>query len=309
MISNVSRFCDLLKKCGSEKIKIYGKQILCQCIFHPDRHPSLSISIEKEVGHCFGCGIKGTVRGIFWEYARRNRIPYEYFRREFDEILDGFDDEWWDTEELKIWTNVKDVLLKEEGVKYIQSVIGKIPRYVFKRGVSLEVVRLFLLGYDKDRKRIVFPIRNIDGVYVGFATRSLKRRDYKFNSGFVKNALYGEYEAIQNSGSSELIIVEGFFDVLKLKSYGYNVVGSLGTALTAGQLKKICLLLNQLKNPKVKILLDGDEAGKIAARQMAEMISSLTIGVASAPEVEIKECIAGKDPADLTKEELDEILK
>ena len=33
----------------------------CKCPFHPDKSPSFGVSPEKNVFHCFGCGVGGSV--------------------------------------------------------------------------------------------------------------------------------------------------------------------------------------------------------------------------------------------------------
>jgi DNA primase catalytic core len=38
-----------------------GKEYLGRCPFHDDKHPSFSVSEEKQVFHCFGCGESGDV--------------------------------------------------------------------------------------------------------------------------------------------------------------------------------------------------------------------------------------------------------
>lgn len=306
MIINVERFLELLQRFGCSKIRVSGDRIMTQCIFHPDRVPSLSFSIQKEVGYCFGCGVKGTVRTLFYLYAKTNGIKYPELKKELDEILDGYGDYW----DMRGFNVSKDQPLKD--ISYIEKTKGKVPRYVVdKRRISLETCREFMLGFDKTKKRIVFPLRNIDGDIVGYATRGIgSRRDYKFNEGFIKTVVYGEYEISKNPNSKNfLVIVEGFFDVLLLRTYGYNVVGSLGTALTASQYQKIKKMLNFLGWRKVKVFLDGDEIGIKAAKQIADKISGLIIGVATFPEVEVVNCPVGKDPADLSKEEVEKILQ
>lgn len=38
-----------------------GKEYLGRCLFHEDKTPSFSVSEEKGLFHCFGCGAKGDV--------------------------------------------------------------------------------------------------------------------------------------------------------------------------------------------------------------------------------------------------------
>ena len=60
-------------------------------------------------------------------------------------------------------------------------------------------------------------------------------------------------------------MVEGFFDCLQVHQAGYrNVVALLGVSLSEGQER---LLLERFACPVV--MLDGDEAGQRASRQLA----------------------------------------
>ena len=43
------------------KTRGLGEQRMALCPFHPDRKPSCSIHLERNVFHCFGCGAKGSV--------------------------------------------------------------------------------------------------------------------------------------------------------------------------------------------------------------------------------------------------------
>jgi len=64
------------------------------------------------------------------------------------------------------------------------------------------------------------------------------------------------------------IIVEGYFDVIVCHQFGFlNTVAPLGTALTAGHLRKLKKISN-----KVLLTFDADEAGIAAAKRTIELI-------------------------------------
>lgn len=55
---------------GPDAVRTRGDgHCVCRCPFHDDRTPSLSISDEKRVFYCFGCGAKGNL----FEFERRTR--------------------------------------------------------------------------------------------------------------------------------------------------------------------------------------------------------------------------------------------
>lgn len=51
-------------------VKKRGKSFLALCPFHPDKHPSLNISQEKQVYHCFSCKASGNVYRFVQEYEK-----------------------------------------------------------------------------------------------------------------------------------------------------------------------------------------------------------------------------------------------
>lgn len=51
-------------------VKRRGKAFLALCPFHPDKNPSLNISQQKQVYHCFACGASGNVFTFVMEYDK-----------------------------------------------------------------------------------------------------------------------------------------------------------------------------------------------------------------------------------------------
>lgn len=55
---------------GYIQVKKRGKSFLALCPFHPDKHPSLHISQEKQVYHCFSCKASGNVYTFVQNYEK-----------------------------------------------------------------------------------------------------------------------------------------------------------------------------------------------------------------------------------------------
>ena len=71
--------------------------------------------------------------------------------------------------------------------------------------------------------------------------------------------------------NSEIIIVEGYMDVISLYSRGIkNVISNSGIALTEKQIELIWKIF-----PDPIICLDGDESGQAAAMRIAERLFCL----------------------------------
>lgn len=115
--------------------------------------------------------------------------------------------------------------------------------------------------------RIVIPIFDPNGNPVGFGARTLndnikpKYLNTKANNIFNKSGvLFNYHKAKYYARNDEIIIVEGYMDVISAKEMKMdNVVGIMGTALTNEQIK----LLKNLKC-EVTLALDNDDAGKEA---------------------------------------------
>ena len=129
--------------------------------------------------------------------------------------------------------------------------------------------------YDRFRNRIMFPIKDTRGRVIAFGGRSLGDAMPKYINSpetplFHKsNSLYGLFEARQSPGRLlQLIIVEGYMDVVALTQHGIaNCVATLGTATTSQHIR------NLLRYSKDLIFcFDGDRAGSAAAWKALEQI-------------------------------------
>ena len=126
--------------------------------------------------------------------------------------------------------------------------------------------------YDRFRRRLMFPIIESTGRIVGFGGRALpggEDGEAKYINSpetplFSKSRqLYG-LNLARKTRAREMIIVEGYMDVLALHQAGFaNTVGVLGTALTGEHVR----LLKRANCSAVILLLDSDEAGTRAARK------------------------------------------
>ena len=133
--------------------------------------------------------------------------------------------------------------------------------------------------YDRYHGRVMFPIHNLSGKVIGFGGRILQSDPEKKLAKYQnspeseiyqkKETLYGIYfakSAIVNK--DECILVEGYFDVLRMHQLGIeNVVASSGTSLTIEQIR---LVKRYTKN--ITMLYDGDAAGIHAALRGTDMI-------------------------------------
>lgn len=152
--------------------------------------------------------------------------------------------------------------------------------------------------YDYFRNRIMFPIFNIRGDVVGFGGRVLDNALPKYlNSPETKifnksNILYGLNFARKNITNRQIILVEGYMDVIALNQAGFkNVVASLGTSLSKyhGELlKRYC--------DEIIICFDGDTAGMKATIRSIDILNEIGC------QFRIMMLPDGKDPDDFIKQ-------
>ncbi len=124
--------------------------------------------------------------------------------------------------------------------------------------------------YDRFRDRVMFPIRNIKGEFIGFGGRVLGDDKPKYLNSpetpvFSKGReLYGLFEArsaVREHGYA--LVTEGYMDVVALAQLGFpNAVATLGTACTAEHVQKLFRFTDA-----VVFSFDGDAAGRRAARK------------------------------------------
>jgi DNA primase len=147
----------------------------------------------------------------------------------------------------------------------------------------LEQIGLSIKGqkglYDRYHGRVMFPIHSLTGRVIGFGGRILvnDKKSPKYQNSpeseiyDKKQTLYGIYFAKNAiAKQDECILVEGYFDVLRMHQIGIeNVVASSGTSLTMEQIR---LVKRYTKN--ITMLYDGDAAGIHAALRGTDMILS-----------------------------------
>ncbi|MEG0026174.1 MAG: DNA primase [Bacilli bacterium] len=137
-------------------------------------------------------------------------------------------------------------------------------------------------GYhDVYHGRIMFPLHDLNGKIVGYSGRIIDKNDTakyintKETPIFKKGELLYNYhqakEAVKKA--NEIIVVEGFMDVIKCSTIGIdNVIATMGTAVTKGQAMAIKKL-----SSNVIICFDGDQAGLKATISLTTELAKVNI--------------------------------
>ena len=153
--------------------------------------------------------------------------------------------------------------------------------------------------YDRFRNRIMFPIINLKGNVVAFGGRVLDESKPKYlNSPETiiynkSNNIYALNMAKAITSLKNIIVVEGYMDVISLHQFGIkNVVASLGTAFTQQQAKLLKKYVNE-----IIIAYDSDTAGQSAT------LKGLSILQKEGCQVKVLTLPKGMDPDDFIRKE------
>lgn len=244
----------------------------CHCPLHVDKTPSLKISRNRNVFHCFSCGKGGGL--LSWLMS----IEGMSFNDAVEKIckLSGED-----VKNLKVSSALKfykEIKKSEESAIVVPNKIERkilplsainrfsadIPEEWVVEGISPEAMKRYQVRIDYDSNRIVYPVWDNDDRLIGFKGRT-RFPDYKemkiqkyMNYTKIGTVDYfgGMKENRQNIiGKNEAIIFEGVKSGYKAFSWGVdNWLSSETAALNKQQI--IILLKLGIKN--VVIAWDND---------------------------------------------------
>jgi len=197
------------------KLTPAGSNLRGLCPFHNEKTPSFMVNGEKQIWHCFGCGLGGDhfsfvqkMEGVEFPEALRmlaNRagVKLETYKpdeqNQHSRLLDlcGLAAKHW--RQLLLEDNEAGIArdyLKKRGVTsqisedfllgYSKESWDDLIQFALKRGFSLKELSdagLSVVGqnnkpHDRFRARLMFPLRDIHGNVVGFTSRKLKEDDF-----------------------------------------------------------------------------------------------------------------------------------
>ena len=145
--------------------------------------------------------------------------------------------------------------------------------YLAQRGISPATARLFGVGMYGGNGflagRCVIPIRDEKSRLVAYAGRAVNGEEpkYRFPPGFRKSQVLFNLDRAIATGSRNVIVVEGFFDALKVHQAGHPVVALMGASFSQRQSE---LLLSHFAS--ATLMLDGDETGRRATEFIVQLL-------------------------------------
>ncbi|MCR8699649.1 DNA primase [Campylobacter ureolyticus] len=322
-------------------LKRSGRNFVGICPFHDDKNPSMNVSPERNMYHCFACKAGGDAINFIQEYEKLNfpeavekLASMQNFTLEYTDEKSNF--KKIDKEALSIVKAYYQSLLYQNKAAI---------NYLYSRGFNDKLIAKFELGYAPNSQntlnllsnekidpkdainlgivkvgeggnlyasfidRIIFTINNHAGKIVGFGGRTITNHPAKYvnspqSSVFDKSQIFYAYDKAKDEiyKLKEIIITEGYMDTIMLHKAGHkNAVAVLGTALTPKHLPFL-----RRSNAKITLCFDGDSAGINAAFKSSKLLlqNDFDTNVVVIPK--------GADPADLVQagnlKELDKIL-
>ena len=291
--------------------KLRGNKGMALCPFHGEKTASMSFTDEENLFHCFGCKEGGdifkyvqlannvefqeSVEIVADKYAfnlKYTDSQYESNQKNLIQMMkiigEYFITNIHETSSSKPKQYLSTRKINNEHIDRFKLGFAEIDEKIFydfctQNKISKQNLKSLGLLSEKQnllfRERILFPITNFRNETVAFGGRALNDYGPKYlNSSesqvYKKNRTLYFTESFLKSVKEfkEIIIVEGYFDVLAFNLLGYaNVASPSGTALTVQQLE-------QLSKYSTNIILsfDNDEAGINATRRILELKNSTT---------------------------------
>ena len=270
---------------GVDRFHIFrnnGENIQTNCPFHKngqERKPSFGVNGEIDKCHCFSCGWSGTIEEMISElygYQDDGKFGKRWLVKRFNtveietrpNIMEGF--------------NGRNNRLNDRNINRLDNLNNNpidntyisdkeldkyryIHPYMYERGLTDEIIERFDIGYDRERKEITFPVRDIEGRCVFIAGRSTERKFFRLPKGLDK-PLYQGYRFVDGN-YRVAYITESFLNCLTCWKYNKPAMAMIGTGN-----KKQYEILNKLPVREYILAFDPDEAGRKATERFRKNV-------------------------------------
>lgn len=291
------------------KMKDSGKDIMVTCPYHnngQERRPSAGIRKTDGLFHCFACNETHSLAEVISHCFSKDDMGtygWQWLLNNFSAVsVEDRDEIKLDLSRTVTKPTTKFVSEEElDKYRYIHP-------YMYKRGLTDEVIEAFDIGYDDNTKSITFPVRDIHGNCLFVARRRVDYKYFNYPAG-VEKPLYGLFELYQcdypdgyedydgewheiSHFPSEVIICESMLDALSFWTVGKYAVAlnGLGNELQFKQLR-------ELPCRKLILCTDSDDSGMKARDRIRKNVSNKLITEYILPD-------GRKDANECTQEEL-----
>lgn len=278
-----------------------GDDILVTCPHHDGGHektPACNIYIGNDTKlpygyfNCFVCGEKGS----FLKFVAECFDAPESYAKAW--LLKNFGGELIAK---NLFMGEPIVLNRNKGVKkhLDESILDQYQTwnpYLAKRKLSREICELFKVRYDPKYRQVIFPAYDMNGNLVMLAKRSIDVKSFYLDKDVEKPVYCLDY--VMKNNIKTVLITEGPFDCLTGWEYGFPTIATFGkiSDYQIEQINKSCINI-------IYAAFDNDAAGRSFLETLKRKLTKRII------VIETKFPANRKDLNDLTKEELQEIIK
>jgi DNA primase len=270
-----------------------------RCPIHRgDGRDAFHVNLARSVFHCFACDAGGTV--LDFVAAMEHCSLFEAAQR-LEAIMGSSAPPILPPNEKELVTERRRV---SAPLNFALTGIDCAHPYLAERGIAektaVEFGAGFYAGSGLMHGRLVVPIHNAAGELIAYCGRSVDQTQprYRVPKGFAKSEVLFNMHRAAATGETSIIVVEGFFDCMKVHQAGIrSVVALMGSALYEPQCRA---LLRQFR--QVILMLDGDITGRKASIAIAAKLGP------NCP-VQVVDLAVGVQPDRLSMEEIRRTLE
>jgi len=290
----------VLEHYGWKCVRRRGDYVEGRCPIHRgQREDTFHADLRQNGFHCFSCQAHGSVLDLVAALERCSLRQAALWLAE-----------WFGAQlpELGVCVERKSELIREKEkastpLRFSLRPIDSGHEFLKQRGIGVDTATHFGVGYYGGsglmHGQVVIPIHDERGQLLAYAGRSIDGAwpKYKLPAGFQKSGVLFNLHRTVAHGQDRVIVVEGFFDCLKVHQAGHPcVVALMGCSFSSEQER---LLIARFS--KIVLMLDADPAGQHANVVIADrLISRCTI--------DMVQLSAGHQPDELSSEDIHRVL-
>lgn len=254
-------------------LRRFGDQLSGACPLHQGHNPTqFRVSLSRNCWICFGdCQAGGSIIDFV---SRMEQVGI----REAALLLQDWFDGAPPAPELPVPRALRS---SNPPLRFQPGPLDSNHPYLKSRGVTPETLATFGVGlcaHGMLRGWIGIPIHDARGKLIALAGRwpgapENGQPKYRLPRGFRKSIeLFNQHRAIAEPASTVLVVVEGFFDCMKVWQAGHHrVVSLMGSRLSETQAERLVSIAG---DPGIVLLFDGDAAGWKGAFEAARQLQS-----------------------------------
>jgi len=310
------------------KLKKAGRNYIGLCPFHSEKTPSFSVSQEKQIFKCFGCGEAGNVITFLMKTRKlsfldslkllgdRANIDID-FLEEKSSTRDRYEKLYLlNVDTAKYFHNnlvknkssmsyflnrgITEKLIRNFGLGYSNDSWNSLLNYLKKKGYSeLDILNAGLIikspkgtFYDRFRNRVMFPVFDYKGRVIGFGGRVLDDTKPKYLNS-PETQVFKKGINLYGLNFTVKNISEEFIIIVEgymdcIALHQYGITNTVASLGTALTINQAKLIKRYVD--KVIIAYDADIAGQMATLRGLEILkqAGLDVRVLTVPQ--------GKDP-------------